>query len=101
MKKDEARKNRLGNLNELIMLSAWGAVLVVASFLFLFVGIRVDAAVGTGPFFISACHPGGFPGHGTLYFEFKKTNDRMGPFGGATPRTGTYEKGALTTSAAT
>ena len=82
MKKDEARKNRLGNLNELIMLSAWGAVLVVASFLFLFVGIRVDAVLDSGPFFmLGMLILAVFLVMARLYIEFKKTNDRMGPFG--------------------
>ena len=79
MKKDEARKSRLENLNELIMLSAWGAVLVVASFLFLFVGIRLDAALDTGPFFmLGMLILAVFLVMARLYLEFKTTNDRMG-----------------------
>lgn len=79
MKKDEARKGRLENLNELIMLSAWGAVLVVASFLFLFVGIWVDVTLNTGPFFmLGMLILAVFLVMARLYMEFKKTNDRMG-----------------------
>lgn len=79
MKKDEARKTRLENLNELIMLSAWGAVLVIASFLFLFVGIWMDAALNTGPFFmLGMLILGVFLVMARLYMEFKKTNHRMG-----------------------
>ncbi len=79
MKKDEARKNRLANLNELIMLSAWGAILVIASFLFLFVGIWVDTALNTGPFFmLGLLILAIFLVMARLYREFRKTNDRMG-----------------------
>lgn len=79
MKKDETRKNRIENLNELIMLSAWGAVLVVASFLFLFAGIWLDAALNTGPFFmLGMLILAVFLVMARLYMEFKKTNDRMG-----------------------
>jgi len=79
MKKDETGNNRLKNLNELIMLSAWGAVLVVASFLFLFVGIWVDVALNTGPFFmLGMLILAVFLVMARLYIEFKKTNDRMG-----------------------
>ncbi len=82
MKKDEARKNRLENLNELIRLSAWGAVLVVASFLFLFVGIRVDAVLDSGPFFmLGMLILAVFLVMARLYIEFKKTSDRMRPAG--------------------
>ena len=79
MKKDETRHNRIENLNELVMLSAWGAILVVASFLFLFVGIWVDAAMDTGPFFmLGLLILAVFLVMGRLYMQFRKTNDRMG-----------------------
>jgi hypothetical protein len=52
MKNVEHKQNRLENLNELIMFSAWGAVLVIASFGCLFIGRWVDAAMDTGPFFM-------------------------------------------------
>ncbi|HWR67514.1 MAG TPA: AtpZ/AtpI family protein [Desulfomonilia bacterium] len=79
MKKDETRHNRIENLNELVMLSAWGAILVVASFLFLFVGIWVDAALDTGPFFmLGLLILAVFLVMGRLYMQFRKTNDRMG-----------------------
>jgi F0F1-type ATP synthase assembly protein I len=61
------------------MLSAWGAILVVASFLFLFVGIWVDAALDTGPFFmLGLLILAVFLVMGRLYMQFRKTNDRMG-----------------------
>ena len=78
MKKDEARKNRLGNLNELIMLSAWGAVLFVASFLFLFVGRWIDVRCNTEPTFM----PGLFVlGIGLciarMYTDYTKAKDEL------------------------
>ncbi|HOS97354.1 MAG TPA: AtpZ/AtpI family protein [Deltaproteobacteria bacterium] len=80
MENRETRKNDLGNLNELIMLSAWGAVLVIASFLFLFAGVKMDALLGTGPFFmLGMLILAVFLIMGRLYIEFKKTSDRMGP----------------------
>jgi hypothetical protein len=80
MKNTQTRKNEPGNLNELIMLSAWGAVLVIASFLFLFAGVKVDALLGTGPFFmLGMLILAVFLIMGRLYIECKKTGDRMGP----------------------
>ena len=49
------------------------------SFLFLFAGIRVDAALNTGPFFmLGMLILAVFLVMARLYAEFKKTNDRMG-----------------------
>lgn len=80
MERNETRKERIGNLNELVMLSAWGAVLVIASFLFLFVGVKVDAMLDTGPFFmLGMLILAVFLVTARLYIEFKKTSDRMGP----------------------
>jgi hypothetical protein len=52
MKKVERKGSRINNLGQLLMVSAWGAVLVIASFLFLFVGQWIDIRVGTEPFFM-------------------------------------------------
>lgn len=52
MKKVDEKADRLGNFNQLVMLNAWGAVLVVASFLFLFVGRWIDVQLNTQPFFM-------------------------------------------------
>jgi F0F1-type ATP synthase assembly protein I len=80
MENRETRKNNLGNFYELIMLSAWGAVLVIASFLFLLAGAKVDELFGTGPFFmLGMLILAVFLIMGRLYVEFKKTSDRMGP----------------------
>lgn len=80
MKNTETGKNNPGNFYELIMLSAWGAVLVIASFLFLFAGVKVDALLGTGPFFmLGMLILAVFLIMGRLYIEFKKTSHRMGP----------------------
>jgi hypothetical protein len=76
------KKNRLENLNELLMLSAWGAVLVIASILFVFAGAKVDAALGTGPLFmIGLLVLSVFLVMARLYVEFKKTRDRMDSVG--------------------
>lgn len=88
MKKDEARKNRLRNLNELIMLSAWVQVTCRRFVLFLFVGIRVDAALMPGRSCARHAHPGGLPGHDDSH-EFQRPMTGWTVSGGATPRTET------------
>lgn len=79
MKNVEHRQNRIDNLNELITFSAWGAVLVIASFLCLFVGRWVDVSLGTGPFFmIGLFILAIFLTIARLYKEFSKTSNQMG-----------------------
>lgn len=48
----EHKENRIANFNQLVMLNVWGAALVVASFLFLFVGHWIDVRLGTPPLFM-------------------------------------------------
>ena len=39
-------------LNGILMMSAWGFAMVIASFLFLWVGYKLDQILGTGPNFM-------------------------------------------------
>ena len=79
MKKVERKGGRINNLGQLLMVSAWGAVLVVASFLFLFVGQWIDFRVGTEPFFMLGLFIlAAFLVIARLYGETKKINNRMG-----------------------
>jgi F0F1-type ATP synthase assembly protein I len=79
MKNVEHRQNRIDNLNELIMFSAWGAVLVIASFLCLFVGRWVDVFLNTGPFFMIGLFILGIVlTIARLYGEFCKTSKHIG-----------------------
>ena len=79
MKKVEHKQNRIDNLNELITFSAWGAVLVIASFLCLFVGRWVDVSLNTGPFFmIGLFILAIFLIIARLYMESSKTSNQMG-----------------------
>lgn len=50
--KKEKRKIRTKELNQIIMLSAWGFTLVISSFLFLFAGRWIDVKMGTEPTFM-------------------------------------------------
>ena len=75
MKENERKQKRLDNLNELIMFSAWGAVLVIASFVCLFVGRWMDVALNTGPFFMIGLFVLAiFLIIARLYIEFDKTS---------------------------
>ena len=79
MKKNEQKQNRISNLNELLMFSAWGAILVIASFLCLFVGQWIDVKFNTAPFFmIGLFILAIFLLIARLYLEFNKTNNQMG-----------------------
>lgn len=40
------------NLSSILMLSAWGFVIVIASFLFLYIGHLLDGLLGTSPNFM-------------------------------------------------
>ncbi len=82
MKKIEKKQTRINNLNELVTLSAWGAVLVIASFLFLFAGRWIDANLHTEPgFMIGMFILAIFLCIGRLYMEYKKTRNHMGNLG--------------------
>ncbi len=79
MKNNEHKQDRLDNLNELVMFSAWGAVLVIASFGCLFLGRWVDAALNTGPFFmIGLFILAIFLIIARLYMEFNRTSRQIG-----------------------
>jgi hypothetical protein len=79
MKNIKHKQNRVDNLNELITFSAWGAVLVIASFLCLFVGRWVDVFLNTGPFFmIGLFILAIFLTITRLYVEFGKTSKQIG-----------------------
>jgi len=52
MQRIEQNPNHTENFYQLAMLNVWGAVLVVASFLCLFVGHWIDAQLGTPPLFM-------------------------------------------------
>lgn len=79
MKNNDQKQNRLDNLNELIMFSAWGAVLVIASFCCLFLGRWMDAALNTGPFFmIGLFILAIFLIIARLYKEFSRTSKQIG-----------------------
>jgi F0F1-type ATP synthase assembly protein I len=43
---------QLNNLKHVFMLSAWGFTMVVISFLFLYVGHKLDGLLGTAPNFM-------------------------------------------------
>lgn len=79
MKKVERRENGIKNLNQLVTLSAWGAILVIASFLFLFVGRWIDANLHTEPgFMIGLFILAIFLCIGRLYIEYNNTKNHMG-----------------------
>jgi len=79
MKKVGRKGGRINNLGQLLMVSAWGAVLVIASFLFLFVGQWIDVRVGTEPFFMLGLFIlAVFLVIARLYMESRKINNQMG-----------------------
>jgi len=78
MKRNEPKESRINNLNELLMFVAWGAVLVIASFICMYVGQWLDTALDTGPFFmIGLFILAIFLIIARLYIEFNKTSDHM------------------------
>ena len=52
MQRIEQNTNRTENFYQLAMLNLWGAALVVASFLCLYVGHWIDVQLGTPPLFM-------------------------------------------------
>jgi hypothetical protein len=44
--------HNINNLGSILMLSAWGFAMVIASFLFLYVGHLLDEILGTSPNFM-------------------------------------------------
>jgi hypothetical protein len=79
MKKIGRNHNRITNLGQLLMVSAWGAVLVIASFLFLFVGQWIDVRVDTEPFFMLGLFIlAVFLVIARLYSESRKIHNQMG-----------------------
>jgi len=44
--------HQMNNLGSILMLSAWGFAMVIASFLFLYVGHMLDEILGTSPNFM-------------------------------------------------
>ncbi|HVN72412.1 MAG TPA: AtpZ/AtpI family protein [Desulfomonilia bacterium] len=79
MKRNEPKRGRINNLNELLTFVAWGAVLVIASFVCMFVGQWMDAALDTGPFFmIGLFILAIFLIIARLYVEFSKASSHMG-----------------------
>ncbi|HOJ15099.1 MAG TPA: hypothetical protein PLS81_04350 [Deltaproteobacteria bacterium] len=82
MRRDDRKRNRIENLTELLVLSAWGAVIAIASILFVLVGVRLDTAFETGPLFmIGLLVLAVFLLVARLYVEFKKTSNRMDTMG--------------------
>ena len=45
-------QEHLSNVGSILMLSAWGFTMVIASFLFLYVGHLLDGILGTAPNFM-------------------------------------------------
>jgi hypothetical protein len=79
MRRVEHRKDSISNLNELVILSTWGAVLVVASFLFLFAGRWIDVRFNTEPFFmVGLLILAIFLVIARLYREYNRIKDQMG-----------------------
>lgn len=79
MQRVERKNARLENFNQLVMLQAWGAVLVVASFILLFLGRWVDVQFNTQPFLMLGMFILGiFLVFGRLYKESSKIKDAMG-----------------------
>ncbi|MGV8057897.1 MAG: AtpZ/AtpI family protein [Smithellaceae bacterium] len=47
-----AHREQLNSFSSILMLSAWGFAMVIASFLFLYVGHLLDEILGTSPNFM-------------------------------------------------
>ena len=52
MNAQRAYMQSMTGLGSILMLSAWGFVIVIASLLFLYIGLRLDAWLGTEPNFM-------------------------------------------------
>ena len=48
----KTHQEHLSNVGSILMLSAWGFTMVIASFLFLYVGHLLDGIFGTAPSFM-------------------------------------------------
>ena len=48
----KAQTKQLNDMASILMLSAWGFVMVIASFLFLYIGHLLDGIFGTAPNFM-------------------------------------------------
>jgi F0F1-type ATP synthase assembly protein I len=48
----KAQLEQLGNVKQVVMLSAWGFTMVIVSFLFLYIGHLLDGILGTSPNFM-------------------------------------------------
>ncbi len=46
------QQEQFGSLSSILMLSAWGFAMVIASFLFLYIGHLLDGIFGTSPYFM-------------------------------------------------
>ena len=49
---DKTRQGQFNDLKNAMMLSAWGFTMVAVSFLFLYIGYRVDKLMETSPHFM-------------------------------------------------
>ncbi len=49
---NKMHQKQFQNLTSVLMLSAWGMAMVIASFLFLWVGYKLDQLLGTEPNFM-------------------------------------------------
>lgn len=75
---ERKKKAQKKNLDNIIMMSAWGITIVVSSFLFLFVGRWIDVNLHTEPAFmlglfilaVSLCI-------GRIYLDFVKAKERL------------------------
>jgi len=60
-KKSKVKLEKFNSVSGILMLSAWGIAMVLASFLFLFIGYLIDEYLGTTPnfmlgsFFLAIC----------------------------------------------
>ena len=50
--KHQTRREQFTTFGEILMLSAWGFAMVIGSFLFLWMGYRLDEKLGTAPNFM-------------------------------------------------
>ncbi|KUG23431.1 hypothetical protein ASZ90_006737 [hydrocarbon metagenome] len=48
----KAHQEKFNGFGSILMLSAWGFTMVIASFLFLYIGRLLDGALGTAPNFM-------------------------------------------------
>jgi hypothetical protein len=45
-------RKQYSEMGGILVLSAWGFATVIASFLFFWAGLKLDSALGTGPYFM-------------------------------------------------